>query len=94
MQFITETRVFIKLMSGKKMFSFQESLELLESLPSESSDSPTDDSSDEEVSADNLLEFSSDSEEDDEEVEQDPGCSSLYSENTALSLLQDAVSQK
>ncbi|GFV08609.1 hypothetical protein TNCV_4855891 [Trichonephila clavipes] len=45
---------------------------------------PTDKSSDEEFSANNLLEFSSDSEEDDEEIEQDPGCNSLYSENTAF----------
>ncbi|GFY17618.1 hypothetical protein TNCV_1073531, partial [Trichonephila clavipes] len=33
-------------MSGKKELSLQEALELLESLPSESSDSPTDDFSD------------------------------------------------
>ncbi|GFU63753.1 hypothetical protein TNCV_3321501 [Trichonephila clavipes] len=53
-------------MFGKKKFSLQEALELLESLPSESRDSPTDDYSDEEVPANNLLKFSSDSEEDDE----------------------------
>ncbi|GFW86446.1 uncharacterized protein TNCV_4332301 [Trichonephila clavipes] len=55
-------------------------LELLESLPFESSDSPTD----EEVPANNLLEFSLDSEEHDEEIEQDPGCISFYSEITAF----------
>ncbi|GFY01473.1 retrovirus-related Pol polyprotein from transposon 17.6 [Trichonephila clavipes] len=53
-------------------------------LPSESSDLPTDDSSDEQVPANNLLEYLSDSEEDDEGIEQDLGCSSLYSENTAF----------
>ncbi|GFS99952.1 hypothetical protein TNCV_4196371 [Trichonephila clavipes] len=45
-------------MSGKIKLSLQGILELLESLPSESSDSPTGDSSDE-VPANNLLEFSS-----------------------------------
>ncbi|GFT26927.1 hypothetical protein TNCV_4674901 [Trichonephila clavipes] len=70
-------------MSRKKKLSLQEALELLESLPSESSDAPTDDSS-EEVPAKILLEFSSNSEEDDEEIEQDLGYSSLYSENTAF----------
>ncbi|GFU87195.1 hypothetical protein TNCV_1059071 [Trichonephila clavipes] len=65
----------------------QEALEILESLPSESSDSPTDDYSDEEVLANNMLEFSSDSEEDDGKIERDPGCSSLYSENTAFPTL-------
>ncbi|GFV08599.1 transposable element Tc3 transposase [Trichonephila clavipes] len=77
----------------KKKLSLQEALEFFESLPFESSDAPTDKSSDEEFSANNLLEFSSDSEEDDEEIEQDPGCNSLYSENTAFTS-QDAVSQK
>ncbi|GFU65112.1 hypothetical protein TNCV_1163001 [Trichonephila clavipes] len=48
--------------SGKIKLSLQEVLELLESLPSESSNSPTGDSSDEEVLANNLLAFSSDSE--------------------------------
>ncbi|GFX18437.1 uncharacterized protein TNCV_4307371 [Trichonephila clavipes] len=67
----------------KKKLTLQETLELLESLSPESSDSPTDDSSDEEAPTNNLLEFSSDSEEDYEEIEQDPGYSSLYSENTA-----------
>ncbi|GFY05065.1 hypothetical protein TNCV_561971 [Trichonephila clavipes] len=52
-------------MSGKKKPSLQEALELLESLPSESSDSSTVNSSNEEVPANNLLEFSSESEEDD-----------------------------
>ncbi|GFW46452.1 hypothetical protein TNCV_4811401 [Trichonephila clavipes] len=70
--------------SGKIELSLQGVWELLESLPSESSDSPTGDSSDEEVPANNLLEFSSDSEEHDEEIEQDPGCSSFYSEDTAF----------
>ncbi|GFV74237.1 hypothetical protein TNCV_2312351 [Trichonephila clavipes] len=55
-----------------------------QSLPSKSSDSQTGDSSDEEIPANYLLEFTSDSEEDDEEIEQDPGCSSFYSENTAF----------
>ncbi|GFT98539.1 hypothetical protein TNCV_1352271 [Trichonephila clavipes] len=77
-------------MPGKIKLSLQEVLELLESLSSESSDSPTGDSSDEEVPANNLLEFSSDS---DEEIEQDPGCSSVYSENIQHFLLQDALSK-
>ncbi|GFV86909.1 hypothetical protein TNCV_2198611 [Trichonephila clavipes] len=55
-------------MSGKKL-SLQEALELLQSQPSESDDSLIDDSSDEEVPANNFLEFSLDSEEDDEEIE-------------------------
>ncbi|GFS72611.1 uncharacterized protein TNCV_4136031 [Trichonephila clavipes] len=55
--------VIFKIMSRKKKLSLQEALELLECLPSESSDSPTDDSSDEKAPANNLLEFSSDSEE-------------------------------
>ncbi|GFT09197.1 hypothetical protein TNCV_4106251 [Trichonephila clavipes] len=71
-------------MSGKKKLSLQEALELLENLQSKSRDSPTDDFQDEEVPANNLLEFSSYSEEDDEKIEQDPGCCSLYSENTAF----------
>ncbi|GFV89631.1 hypothetical protein TNCV_1576041 [Trichonephila clavipes] len=71
-------------MSGKIKLSIQGVLELLESLLSESSDSPTGDPSDEKVPANNLLEFSSDSEEYDEEIEQDPGCSSFYSENTSF----------
>ncbi|GFW29146.1 hypothetical protein TNCV_2838861 [Trichonephila clavipes] len=72
-------------MFGKIKFSLQEVSELLESLPSESSDSSTgDDSSDVEVPANNLLKLSSDSEDDDEEIEQDPGSSNFYSENTAF----------
>ncbi|GFY09746.1 hypothetical protein TNCV_3697081 [Trichonephila clavipes] len=51
---------------------------------SESNGASTDDSSDEKVPANNLLERSPDSEEDDEEIEQDPGCRSLYLENTAF----------
>ncbi|GFX51977.1 hypothetical protein TNCV_3063941 [Trichonephila clavipes] len=71
-------------MPGKKKSSLQEALELLESLPSENSDAPTDYSSEEEVTANiyNLLELSSDSEEDDEKIEQDPN--PLYSENTTF----------
>ncbi|GFW15304.1 hypothetical protein TNCV_3740081 [Trichonephila clavipes] len=71
---------------------FQEAFELLESLPSESNDSPTDEYSDEEVPANNLLEFSLDSEEDDEEIEQRPVCSSLYSENTYTAFLTSGCS--
>ncbi|GFU24564.1 hypothetical protein TNCV_2265101 [Trichonephila clavipes] len=50
----------------------------------ESSDALTDDSSDEGVPVNNLLEFSSDSEKGDQETEQDLGCSSSYSENTVF----------
>ncbi|GFW50982.1 hypothetical protein TNCV_3592641 [Trichonephila clavipes] len=71
-------------MSAKIKLSLQEVLELLESLPSERSDSPTSDSSDEEVPANNLLEFSSDTEEHDEDIEQDPGCRCFYSQNTVF----------
>ncbi|GFU75258.1 hypothetical protein TNCV_2057011 [Trichonephila clavipes] len=45
--------------------------EIPQNLPSESSDALTYDSSDEEVPANNLLEFSSVFEEDDQETEQD-----------------------
>ncbi|GFX61528.1 hypothetical protein TNCV_2745031 [Trichonephila clavipes] len=61
--------------SDKKKLRLLEALDLLQNLPSECNDALTDDSSDEEVPANNLLEFSSDSEEDDQETEQDPGCS-------------------
>ncbi|GFW25244.1 transposable element Tcb2 transposase [Trichonephila clavipes] len=44
----------------KKKLGFQEALDLLQNLPSEISDVLTDDSSDEEVKANNLLEFSLD----------------------------------
>ncbi|GFW77895.1 DDE_Tnp_1_7 domain-containing protein [Trichonephila clavipes] len=79
-------------MSGKKKLSLQETLELLKSLPSESSASATVDSSDE-VRANNVLEFSSDSEEAEEEIEQDPGCSS-YIQKIQHFLLQDAFTPK
>ncbi|GFT51337.1 hypothetical protein TNCV_4954731 [Trichonephila clavipes] len=71
-------------MPGKKKLSLQEALELLESLPSESCDAPTDDSSDEEVTANNLLELSSDSEVDDEKIEKKRPKHPLYSENAAV----------
>ncbi|GFT27246.1 hypothetical protein NPIL_554231 [Nephila pilipes] len=48
-------------MSRKKKLSLQEAFNFLQSLPSESSDALSDDSSDEEFTANNLLEFSSDS---------------------------------
>ncbi|GFX33889.1 hypothetical protein TNCV_3962981 [Trichonephila clavipes] len=54
--------------------SLQEALDLLLNLPSESSDALTDDSSDEEVPVNNILELSSDSEKD-QQIEQYPGCS-------------------
>ncbi|GFS53566.1 hypothetical protein TNCV_730251 [Trichonephila clavipes] len=44
----------------KKKLSLQEALDLLQNLPSEISDVPTDDFSDEEFPANNLLEFSLD----------------------------------
>ncbi|GFS54519.1 hypothetical protein TNCV_1742741 [Trichonephila clavipes] len=66
----------------KKELSLQEVLDFLLNLPSESSDARTENSSDEGVPADNLLKFSSDSEEKDQETEQDPECSSSCSENT------------
>ncbi|GFT94025.1 hypothetical protein TNCV_3219521 [Trichonephila clavipes] len=47
--------------SLKKKFSLQEALDLLQNLPSEISDVLTDDFSDEEVPANNLLGLSSDS---------------------------------
>ncbi|GFV39750.1 DDE_3 domain-containing protein [Trichonephila clavipes] len=59
----------------RKKFSLQEALDFLRNLPFESSDALTDDSSDEEVPANNLHEFSLDSSEDDQETEQDPECS-------------------
>ncbi|GFV34399.1 hypothetical protein TNCV_1776881 [Trichonephila clavipes] len=57
--------------------SLQEALDLLQNLPSERSDAPADDSSHEEVRANNSLEFSSDFEEDDQETEQDSGSAIL-----------------
>ncbi|GFT47650.1 hypothetical protein NPIL_127481, partial [Nephila pilipes] len=69
-------------MSGKKKLSLQEALDLLQSFPSESSDALSDDSSDEEVPGNILLKFSSDSEEDGQETEQDQGDSCL--ENTVF----------
>ncbi|GFW16091.1 hypothetical protein TNCV_4680831, partial [Trichonephila clavipes] len=74
-EFCSEKVVDCRRMSGKKKFSFQEAMDLLQRLPYESSDAPTDDSSDEKVPVNSVLEFSSDSEEDDQEMEQDPGCS-------------------
>ncbi|GFT05533.1 DDE_Tnp_1_7 domain-containing protein [Nephila pilipes] len=66
-------------MSGRKKLSLQEALDLLQSLPSESSDTL----SDEEVSANNLLKCLSDSEEDGQKTDSclensvfpTPGCS-------------------
>ncbi|GFW77335.1 hypothetical protein TNCV_924511 [Trichonephila clavipes] len=69
-------------MSEKKKLSLQEVLDLLQNLPSESSDVLTDVSSDK-VPANYLMEFSSVSE-DDQETEQDPGCSISCSENTVF----------
>ncbi|GFX63831.1 hypothetical protein TNCV_5033001 [Trichonephila clavipes] len=59
-------------LSGKEELIIQEVLDLLQNLPSESSDAQTDDSSDEEVSANNQLEFSLDSSENNQENEKDP----------------------
>ncbi|GFU46610.1 hypothetical protein TNCV_1546291 [Trichonephila clavipes] len=55
----------------KKKLSFQETLDILQDLPSETSDVLTD----EEVSVNNLLEFSLDSYDDDKETEKDINCS-------------------
>ncbi|GFY28678.1 hypothetical protein TNCV_3440451 [Trichonephila clavipes] len=55
-----------------------------EPIPSESSDSLTDDSADEEVPANYLLEFPLDSKDDDEETEKKIRCSSSCSESTAF----------
>ncbi|GFU50812.1 hypothetical protein TNCV_2495161 [Trichonephila clavipes] len=52
--------------SGKKRLSLQEALYLLQNQPSESNDALTRDSSHEEVPGNNLLKFSSDSEDDQE----------------------------
>ncbi|GFV48606.1 hypothetical protein TNCV_5068911 [Trichonephila clavipes] len=60
----------------KKKASLQEALNLLQSLPSESSDALTDDYFDEEVAANYFLELSLYSYEDDQEIEQDSKCSS------------------
>ncbi|GFS56266.1 hypothetical protein TNCV_2769381 [Trichonephila clavipes] len=59
--FCSEKVVNIKRKSGKKKLSLQEALDLLQNLPSEINDVHTDDFSDEEVPANNLLEFSLDS---------------------------------
>ncbi|GFX67568.1 hypothetical protein TNCV_3933101 [Trichonephila clavipes] len=56
-------------MSGKKKPSLEEVLDFLQNLPSKSSYVLTDDSSDEESKTINLLEFSSDFEEDDQNTE-------------------------
>ncbi|GFW55559.1 hypothetical protein TNCV_119431 [Trichonephila clavipes] len=61
-----KTRVF-----GKKKFSFNEALDLLQNLPSESSDALIGDSSDEEVPANYVLDCSLDSKDDYQENEQD-----------------------
>ncbi|GFX51530.1 hypothetical protein TNCV_5012341 [Trichonephila clavipes] len=52
-------------LSGKKKLSLQRALDLFQNLLSEISDALTDDSSDDQVPSNNLLEFSLDSEEDD-----------------------------
>ncbi|GFY36679.1 hypothetical protein TNCV_2566421 [Trichonephila clavipes] len=57
----------IAFQSKKKKLSLQEALDLLQNLPSESNDALTDDSSDEDVPANYLLEFSLNS----QETEQD-----------------------
>ncbi|GFY22712.1 hypothetical protein TNCV_2179731 [Trichonephila clavipes] len=62
-------------MSGKEKLSLQEASELLQNLQSEISDLPIDGFSDEEVSANNLLEFLLDSSDDDQETKQDSKCS-------------------
>ncbi|GFT63934.1 uncharacterized protein TNCV_2314171 [Trichonephila clavipes] len=82
--------IIFKTISGKKKLSLQEALNSLQNLPFEISDALADDSSHKEVPANNLLLFSSGSEENDKETGQDPGCSSSCSENTVF-LPQDAV---
>ncbi|GFY13944.1 hypothetical protein TNCV_1296051 [Trichonephila clavipes] len=72
----------------KKKLSLQESLDLLQNLPSESSDVLTDDSSHEEVLANNLLKFFSDSEKDDQETRQDPVCSSSLTATAGSDVVQ------
>ncbi|GFU70703.1 hypothetical protein TNCV_4951971 [Trichonephila clavipes] len=61
----------------KKNLSLQKASDLLQILSYESSDAVTDDSSDEEAPVNNLLEFSLDSKEGDQEIRQDSRCSSL-----------------
>ncbi|GFV01080.1 hypothetical protein TNCV_1010011 [Trichonephila clavipes] len=78
-------------MTRKKKLSLQEALDLLQNLPSKSSDALTDDSSDEQVPTNNLLEFLSYSEEDDQKTEQDSGCNNSCSENTVFPTSQNAV---
>ncbi|GFT04642.1 hypothetical protein TNCV_334061 [Trichonephila clavipes] len=75
-------------MPGIKKLGFQEALDLLQNLPSASNDALTDYSSSKEVTANNLLEFSSDSKKDDQETEQDSECNSSCSENTVLPRMQ------
>ncbi|GFV33485.1 hypothetical protein TNCV_318111 [Trichonephila clavipes] len=66
------------LKSRKKKLSLQKVSDLLQNLLSEISDALTDDFSDEEVLANNLLEFLLDSLDDDQETEQDSRCSCSY----------------
>ncbi|GFV87955.1 hypothetical protein TNCV_782351 [Trichonephila clavipes] len=70
-------------MSGQKKLNLQEDLYLKQNLPS-SRDALTDDSSDEELPANNPLEILSDPEEDNQEIAQDQGYRSSCSENTLL----------
>ncbi|GFT81388.1 hypothetical protein TNCV_3672701 [Trichonephila clavipes] len=58
-------------MPAKKKLSVQEALDLLQNLSSESSEALTEDSSYGKVSANNLLESSLDSKDDDQETEQE-----------------------
>ncbi|GFT25838.1 hypothetical protein TNCV_1518021 [Trichonephila clavipes] len=76
-------------MLGKKKLKLQEDLDFLQNLKFESSDALTDATSVEGVPANNTPKFWSDPEEDDQDSEQNPGCSS--SENTVFPTPQDAV---
>ncbi|GFT52209.1 hypothetical protein TNCV_2530741 [Trichonephila clavipes] len=69
---------------GNKKLRFHEALDLLQNLPSESSDALIDDSLYEEFPANDLLEFLLDSQKYDKETEQDSRCSSSCSENTVF----------
>ncbi|GFY05666.1 hypothetical protein TNCV_4403331 [Trichonephila clavipes] len=77
----------------KKIAQSSRGFGVLESLPSESSDSPTGDSSDEEVPSNNLLEFSSDSKKTMEKLNKTQGAA-VFIQKIQHFLLQDAISQK
>ncbi|GFW72368.1 hypothetical protein TNCV_704051 [Trichonephila clavipes] len=78
------------LISGEKKLSLQEALDLL-NVPSEISDVLTDDFSDEEVPANNLLKFSLDSKEDDEETKHKTQDAVVHFQKIQYFLPQDAV---